>query len=353
MSALLALTACSTDDAGPDRQPAAIPVSFVAVEASGADGALTRASGEQTLSTLQAGGGFGVFAAFTGVNRYTDSSVSPDFMYNEHVAWDGATWTYEPVKFWPAGDGDRYVSFFAYGPYSDLDGSDPSANPTGYCISGFSNAHAQGDPWLTYRLIPQAQLDSQVDLVYARHLDHTAPRDVADRVELEFVHALACVGDVFTVAAGTAMQTAIRAYVNGAVTSAELRLTSVSVSYTLTSKGRLSLWDDGTPNWQTILSGDVTTELTPTLTATLPHTLYSYDGSAATVTDWTDQGHGVFCIPLEVGGYAQQATVTVGYQVVLNGSEVVADYERVTTIPLTDHLQAGAHLSLKASLTPP
>lgn len=354
---LLALTvvmlSCSTEDAdtgGPRRT--LVPMGFAAVE-SGASHGATRAAGDLALPQLKSGTGFGVFAAYTGLNRYTDSSVSPDFMYNQQVTWEDDVWTYEPVKYWPSGETDYYVSFFAYGPYSDLDSSDPATNPAGYCISGFSNAHAQGDPWLTYRLIPQAQLDHQVDLVYARTLDQTRPASVEDKVQMSFDHALACVGDVVCITVSDAMKTLLNAHIAGGTTSVELRLTDVSVSYTLTAKGRLSLWDDGSARWQPVLSEAVTTQLTPTLTQPLPQVIYSYDGSTATTTDWEDRGHGIFCIPLEVEGHVQQVRITVAYQVVLNGAVVFAEHEQATTTPITNHLQAGARLALKASLTPP
>jgi len=45
------------------------------VTASPWETALTRADGEAGLSDLKNGRGFGVFAAYTGVNRYGDTSV--------------------------------------------------------------------------------------------------------------------------------------------------------------------------------------------------------------------------------------------------------------------------------------
>lgn len=353
---LLTLTAvmasCSADDGeGGSPRSTRVPLAFTAVEGRG--GAATRAAGDVALPQLKAGTGFGVFAAYTGLNRYTDSSVSPDFMYNQPVTWEDDVWSYEPVKYWPSGETDYYVSFFAYGPYSDLDGSDPAANPAGYCISGFSNAHAQGDPWLTYRLIPQAQLHHQVDLVYARMLDQTRPASVGDKVQLCFDHALACVGDNVCITVSDAMKALLNAHIAGGTTLVELRLTAVNVSYTLTAKGRLSLWDDGNPRWQPVLSEALTTQLTPTLTQPLPHVLYSYNGTTATTTDWEDSGHGVFCIPLDIEGHAQRVQVTVAYQVVLNGSVVFSEHERTTTMMLGADLSAGARLNLKVRMAPP
>ena len=71
--------------------------------------------------------GFGVFAMFQ-ENNAADSTKAPDFMYNEHVHWNGG-WTYAPLKYWPnetANDSQSPaaeaatcdgLSFFAYAPY--------------------------------------------------------------------------------------------------------------------------------------------------------------------------------------------------------------------------------------------
>ncbi len=62
---------------------------------------------------------FGVSAVYsdaTGTDASWSAGTAPNFMYNEDV--NGAvnsTWSYEPVKYWPADDNDA-VSFFAYAP---------------------------------------------------------------------------------------------------------------------------------------------------------------------------------------------------------------------------------------------
>lgn len=62
---------------------------------------------------------FGVSAVYsdaTGTDALWESGKAPNFMYNEDV--NGAvnsTWSYDPVKYWPADDNDA-VSFFAYAP---------------------------------------------------------------------------------------------------------------------------------------------------------------------------------------------------------------------------------------------
>lgn len=322
------------------------------VTASPWETALTRADGEAGLSDLKNGRGFGVFAAYTGVNRYGDTSVSSDFMYNQPVAWEGSAWSYTPVKYWPNGEGlggsnTHYVSFFGYAPYSDLDGSDPSSNPAGYCISGFSQPHEKGDPWLTYRLIDESYLGSQVDLLCAKSLDMTRP-EVDTPVELEFSHALSCVGDEITVETGSDMRNYLKSMVTGGVSSVMLRLTDVSVTYTLAEKGRLVLWNrSGVANWQPVLSENLTCERVPALTGSLPVTLYSYSGGSDSTDTWSDSGHGVFFIPLDESVINQKATINITYEVILNGSVVFATHDGVSEVSFGSQASPGRRVALK------
>ena len=336
-----------------DVRDGSLAVSFVTSPMT--DVALTRS--ETDLASLKSGEGFGVFAEYTGTHRHDDSSVRPDFMYNQRVSWYSDSWTYSPLKYWPSGKGvdagiRQYVSFFAYAPYSDLNGSLPATNPAGYCISGFSNAGDYGDPWLTYRLIPAEHLAQQVDLLYAQKTDQTDPMETG-AVVFTFTHALACVGDEIILSVKDDLKEELRKYVNGGVTSVELRLVSVDVTYSLTAKGRLPLWDDGMPSWQTIQSGDHLTERTLSLLSDGAHALYTWDGSTAGGTSWTDTGHGVYCLPVEALEYPQQAALTISYQVVLNGSMVFSSKEDTATVPLGYQLVAGERLGLKVSIVAP
>ena len=124
------------------------------------------------VAELKAQGGFGVYGCYTELHKYYDSSVNPDFMYNEHVTWNNSTglWVYSPVKYWPNGEGytyssintgenPHYVSFMAYAPHR----SAPDL-----CIYAFSKQEDMGDPWLEYRLHPDVK--QQVDLLFAEPL---------------------------------------------------------------------------------------------------------------------------------------------------------------------------------------
>ncbi|MBQ9660456.1 MAG: hypothetical protein IJV37_04230, partial [Bacteroidales bacterium] len=110
------------------QEPEPVAIAF---SVSAGDYLATRAEGEiPTDEVLRAGSGFGVFACYTGAHKYSESSVSPDFMYNQKVTYNPGipAWEYSPVKYWPNGEGEpvgetgenpHYVSFFAYAPYSD------------------------------------------------------------------------------------------------------------------------------------------------------------------------------------------------------------------------------------------
>ena len=71
------------------------------------------------------------------------------------------------------------------------------------------------------------------------------------------------------------------------------------------------------------------------------HTLYTYDGSTGTSTDydgWTDKG--VFYIPIEGDDYVQRARITVGYTVDRPGES--ADYQGTVTKDVILHEQKDA-----------
>ena len=316
----------------------------------------TRAEGETTIDELKATvDGFGVFAAYTGINRYGDATVTPDFMYNQPVRWDNANdvWSYNPVKYWPNGEGldgenKHYVSFFGYAPYSDMNGTDPATNPAGYCISGFSQAHAQGDPWLTYRLIPQDYLDKQVDLLYAKQLDMTKPAAGA-KVEFAFEHALACVGDKITIQASDVLKNELKDLA-GTANKVDLVIAGVDITYTLAEKGRLVLWNsEGAANWQPVLSENLTTERVPIMSGTLPKTIYSYEAATAAESKpgWFDKGNGVFFIPLSSDVIAQKATVSIRYEIVVNDSFVYNSKEVTRDMNIGHLAEAGKRVDLK------
>ena len=229
-----------------------------------------------------------------------------------------------------------------------MNGTDPATNPAGYCISGFSQAHAQGDPWLTYRLIPQDNLAKQVDLLYAKQLDMTKPAAGA-KVEFAFEHALACVGDKITIQASDVLKNELKDLA-GTANKVDLVIAGVDITYTLAEKGRLVLWNsEGAANWQPVLSENLTTERVPIISGTLPKTIYSYDAATAAESKpgWFDKGNGVFFIPLSSDVIAQKATVSIRYEIVVNDSFVYNSKEVTRDMNIGHLAEAGKRVDLK------
>ena len=282
--------------------------------------------------------GFGVFGCYTGLHRYADSNVQPDFMYNEHLTWSDALehWTYSPVKYWPNGEGEtqdglvtgqfpHYVSFFAYAPYSTAQmNGDPLTTPAqDYCIYSFSYQQELHNPWLTYRLIPQSRLHEQVDLLAAIPLlDQQKPTQPNTRLQFYMQHALANVADKVSVRCNDVMKQSLYERLGTTVKRMVVVLTNLTFEYEFTDHARLNLWHNGEIKWEPILSGDWTTFRVQNYETfdDLPKVIYDTQGTTPEnpiVADlmYENNSGGVFYIPVEVGHHAQTARITVEYEV--------------------------------------
>ena len=282
-----------------------VPISFSAAVS---DGIATRATGMIGDDASLQAGGFGVFGCYTGLHNYSESDANSSFMYNQELEWvsGDAHWEYNPVKYWPGEEGHK-VSFFAYAPYSECDG-------TG-CIPSCVRYQETADPWVMYRITEDPA--QQVDLLYATPLLDQTKMAVNERLDFTFKHALACVGDNVTIS----------------TSATGVTLKEVSIDYTLTAKGRLVLWNRGSANWTPIQSEDVVTVRSVSLLTgghePLPKTF---------------SGQGLFCIPAEAAGYPQKATIHVTY--VVNNVEHTATSE----LMLKGLLQEGKTLDLNINL---
>lgn len=99
--------------------------------------------------------------------------AKPDFMYNVPLSYDGTSWSYSPVMYWPQAEGAS-LNFYVYSPYSDGMGT------TGVKLSKESDS---GEPSFEFILNESAD----VDLMVAENEGSTA----ADGpVELRFKHVL-------------------------------------------------------------------------------------------------------------------------------------------------------------------
>ena len=148
-----------------------VPVSFSAF-GSWDEATKTAADGSMTIFT--AGDRIGVFA-------YHNDSSTPDFMNDQPVQFDGTSWSYSPIKYWPAAQDDR-LSFYAYWPYSEAGRG---------CISIDGNG---GAPTLTY-----SNPDADIDLMGVAATGITRTGNVSSTVTLNFRHLLAKVKFRFTI----------------------------------------------------------------------------------------------------------------------------------------------------------
>lgn len=299
---LLAGAACNRIERPEEEK---VPIAFSAAVSGDIS---TRASGMIGDDASLQAGGFGVFGCYTGLHNYSESDANSSFMYNQKLEWvpGDARWEYNPVKYWPGEEGHK-VSFFAYAPYSECNG-------TG-CIPSCVRYQETADPWVMYRIAENP--DDQVDLLYATPLLDQTKMAVNERLEFTFKHALACVGENVTIS----------------TSATGVTLKEVSIDYTLTAKGRLVLWNRGSANWTPIQSEDVVTVRSVSLLTgghePLPKTF---------------SGQGLFCIPAEAAGYPQKATMHVTY--VVNNVEHTATSE----LMLKGLLQEGKTLDINITL---
>jgi len=340
IAAAMLTAACSNDKEEMVTPTTGDAVSFAAFAD---DGDATRAKGEINTTPIlkgwtwdltghvaPAGGdvtdlrGFGVFGSYTGKLTYENTTVTPDFMYNQQVKPDGENWVYNPVKYWP-NEKAEYVSFFGYAPYE----ADPQDD--GRCIIDISDNYVLGDPWVNYRisadpwgLDSDPNTESQVDLMYATKYDDATSKyltwtDVQhyngdqqlqdvyldSKIKLTFRHALACVGDAIDIKASQELLDKIDGY-------ATVKVNKLTITYkNLTTKARLVLNTHGgqTANWKEIISGELTTSRTYVKELDTPITL---SGTETIICE----GDGLFYIPLRVKGTdAAYADIAVDYTV--------------------------------------
>lgn len=303
-------------------------------------------TGEIALSEF----GFGVFASYTGDNVYENVTVTPDFMYNQKVTADGSNWVYNPLKYWP---NTGYTTFFAYAPYvdhTDLDFEKPYKH---HCIAGMSSPSEEGDPWLIYVLAeePWKLNNGQCDLLFGTN-DTPDPgnlynklwfnqkkSDISSKMKFTFRHALGIIGDEIKIKIDS------KVLANLQSANAKIYIDHIDMKYkNLTRKGKLILNSQkGSPNWKPIVSGELTTEHSVTITKeeidalnsgkyTVLDGFVDLDNQHLTSTPGLDEttdatavvlktGRGLFYIPYQVAPDPQQLEVTLYYQILAKDME--------------------------------
>ena len=190
----LLLWSCGAADTGADTpEGEAVPVRFDTYIAQSA----TSRAATQPLSNITDIAslrtvGFGVFGYYDDNKSYDSDKDTPNFMYNQQVAWTTGdkAWTYSPLKYWPnetgSDESDRRtdrLSFFAYAPYLKGDAR-----------LNFSANNAKGDPTVTYTT--PNDLGQCLDVLYATKPDGTSPytdltkQNVGQNVTFSFHHTM-------------------------------------------------------------------------------------------------------------------------------------------------------------------
>lgn len=257
--------------------------------------------------------GFGVFACHTGVHPYVSTSTTTNLFYNQLVSYSAGQWTYDPEVYWPSSSAGvpEYVTFFAYGPHS--------SNANG-CIADMSRKEDVGDPWILYQLGGTTQADGpdgwktkQVDLLYDFRKDQQRSAAINTKVNFEFKHALACIGDRIQVSCHESVTNRLK----GVYTTSTVKLTvsRITIDYLLTRKGRLVLNNATEPNWQAVESEDSKVHRTLVFNPNLVMAQATSSTESETTDFDSGTGHGIFYIPVESGSDKQQLQVTADYAV--------------------------------------
>ena len=93
----------------------------VCIKATVADGTWQELSRSLYLTPFdrlefKTGDKIGVFGYYLPDGTTLPTDTTPDFMNNQEMTYDGAKWSYSPVKYWPNNNNDK-LAFWAYYPY--------------------------------------------------------------------------------------------------------------------------------------------------------------------------------------------------------------------------------------------
>jgi hypothetical protein len=170
LAGALLLAGCAARLDPVEKQGGETPVSF------SAGSSLLRDDSPATKAeAYPAGTSFGVFA-YKGNMNGPNNNLAPGFMYNVEVAHDGSTYTYSPIRFWPAVT--EKLTFWAYSPYT--------ASPILY-KAGTTTAFTP-----TTKTIPDIQYtaDGQTDFMVSDVVKNQTKNSNSGLVVMPFNHAL-------------------------------------------------------------------------------------------------------------------------------------------------------------------
>lgn len=355
-----------------------------------------------TAAKLQAPG-FGVFAYYTNAASYPavptaplaaptagNTTLSPNFMYNQLVYWDTDldpdAWNYTPIKYWPnetQSDGSTAVdgngatstggidklSFFAYAPYVDVTPStgaitshvteDGGATEVG--ITALSDYNDPSDPLVSYTVasLPEHTVDllwgvipsSTTYTTVTGNVDLSASagkpnlnltkQTVSEKVDFIFKHALAKIN--FTVQGyfdersltGGAHQDPTKNVAAGT----KIVVEKVDITSDFHKKGVLNLYNGtaDTPNWD--VTGDATKVNFSVVNASINTAIKynsatdTYDGQSAAGVDNTPKAlfnNADYFFALIPG--TEDITFEITYHVFTQDTNLNGGFSKVTNV---------------------
>lgn len=248
---------------------------------------------------------------------------SPDYFLNKAVIKKNGTWEYDGViKYWPS---DRKVSFFAYAPYSDVEGTFDEVYPD-------RETDVASSPYIKY-LLP-TDVTKQIDLLYANKLDMTYATSNAGKVPFTMKHALTKIG--FTAKRDTA----------DANSWLTVKVTAIEYKY-ISGTGTLNL-EDGIWDVTFPAPGDngrfPTFTLTPDKDGGLnPNTVEITNTQTSTVQLNTNDGYFLF-IPQQLSGRGtgiENTILNIYYDLVETTSGKIISEQEVKKYELKGFYEAG------------
>lgn len=174
LGALLLAAGCSKAPYGPASEQET-PISFDAGPAYLLNDAMTTRTSPLPVNTH-----FGVFA-FSGGNW--SASRKPNFMFNVDVDYDGSTYSYSPIRYWP----DTKVSFWAYSPYDSNTSSFYSYN-SGTGVFSQYTSNSTNIPNVRFTMT-----DGQTDFLVSNIVQSQTSTSNSGVVAFTFNHALSLI----------------------------------------------------------------------------------------------------------------------------------------------------------------
>ena len=295
----------------------------------------TRGTSTETAD-LKKIGVFGYSHTNAWASGNTDAN-SPDYFLNKAVIKKNDAWEYDGVvKYWPT---DRKLSFFAYSPYSDVEGTFSEVYPD-------RETDTAKSPYIKY-LVP-TDVTKQIDLLRASNLNMTYATSNAGKVPFSMKHALTKIG--FTAKRDVA----------DANSWLTVRVTEIEFKY-ISGTGTLNL-EDGT--WEVVFpapgnNGEFPIfTLTPNVGGGLnPMTVELKNTQTTAVQLNTDDGYFLFIpqildgrTPAGSGGlYVFAAVLYIRYDLVETSSGKIISANETTTFPLSGSYEAGKSITYNAT----